>query len=42
MPLDYALDGIRLKAICPAVVRTRMLRRWATEQENEADITSDP
>jgi len=42
MPLDYALDGIRLKAICPAVVRTRMLRRWATEQENEADITADP
>jgi len=42
MPLDYAVDGIRLNAIRPAVVRTPMLRRWATEQENEADITSYP
>ena len=40
MALDYAADGIRVNAVCPAGVWTPMLRRWAAEQENEADIAS--
>jgi meso-butanediol dehydrogenase/(S,S)-butanediol dehydrogenase/diacetyl reductase len=40
MALDYAADGIRVNAICPAGVWTPMLRQWAAGQENEADITS--
>ncbi|QNI38186.1 SDR family NAD(P)-dependent oxidoreductase [Edaphobacter albus] len=40
MALDYAADGIRVNAICPAGVWTPMLRQWAAEQENEADIAS--
>ena len=40
MALDYAADGIRVNAICPAGVWTPMLRQWAAEQENEADIIS--
>jgi NAD(P)-dependent dehydrogenase (short-subunit alcohol dehydrogenase family) len=42
MPLDYAVDGVLVNAICQAVVRTPMLQRRAAEQEREADITSYP
>lgn len=38
MALDYAADGIRVNAVCPAGVWTPMLRQWATEQENSAEI----
>jgi NAD(P)-dependent dehydrogenase (short-subunit alcohol dehydrogenase family) len=38
MALDYAADGIRVNAVCPAGVWTPMLRQWATEQENPAEI----
>ena len=40
MALDYAADGIRVNAVCPAGVWTPMLRQWATEQENPAEIES--
>lgn len=32
MALDYAPDGIRVNAVCPAGTWTPMLRRWASEQ----------
>lgn len=38
MALDYAVDGIRVNAVCPAGVWTPMLRRWATEQPNTGEI----
>jgi meso-butanediol dehydrogenase / (S,S)-butanediol dehydrogenase / diacetyl reductase len=38
MALDYAPFGIRVNAICPAGVWTDMLRKWADEQENRAEI----
>jgi NAD(P)-dependent dehydrogenase (short-subunit alcohol dehydrogenase family) len=38
MALDYAADGIRVNAVCPAGVWTPMLRQWAAEQENPAEI----
>jgi meso-butanediol dehydrogenase/(S,S)-butanediol dehydrogenase/diacetyl reductase len=38
MALDYAADGIRVNAVCPAGVWTPMLRQWATEQQNPAEI----
>jgi len=38
MALDYAVDGIRVNAVCPAGVWTPMLRQWATEQKNPAEI----
>jgi len=40
MALDYASEGIRVNAVCPAGVWTPMLRQWATEQENPAEIES--
>jgi NAD(P)-dependent dehydrogenase (short-subunit alcohol dehydrogenase family) len=40
MALDYAADGVRVNAICPAGVWTPMLRQWATEQENPTTIKS--
>jgi NAD(P)-dependent dehydrogenase (short-subunit alcohol dehydrogenase family) len=38
MALDYASFGIRVNAVCPAGVWTPMLREWATQQPNPADI----
>ena len=38
MALDYAPLGIRVNAICPAGVWTPLLRRWASEQNNPAEI----
>lgn len=38
MALDYAAFGIRVNAVCPAGVWTPMLRHWATQQPNTADI----
>lgn len=39
MALDYAKDGIRVNAVCPAGTWTPMLRVWASEQENPAGIS---
>jgi len=38
MALDYAADGIRVNAVCPAGTWTPMLRRWAAEQPDPAGI----
>jgi len=38
MALDYAADGIRVNAVCPAGTWTPMLRRWASEQPDPAGI----
>jgi meso-butanediol dehydrogenase/(S,S)-butanediol dehydrogenase/diacetyl reductase len=38
MAADYAPLGIRVNAICPAGVWTPMLRQWAAEQPNAAEI----
>ncbi len=37
--LDYAKDGIRVNAICPAGTWTPMLRKWATEQPDPRGIS---
>ena len=39
MALDYAKDGIRVNAVCPAGTWTPMLRKWATEQPDPAGIS---
>jgi NAD(P)-dependent dehydrogenase (short-subunit alcohol dehydrogenase family) len=38
MALDYAGDGIRVNAVCPAGTWTPMLRRWAAEQPDPEGI----
>lgn len=38
MALDYAKDGIRVNAVCPAGTWTPMLRNWAKEQADPAGI----
>lgn len=38
MALDYAKDGIRVNAVCPAGTWTPMLRTWAAEQPDPAGI----
>jgi NAD(P)-dependent dehydrogenase (short-subunit alcohol dehydrogenase family) len=39
MALDYAKDGIRVNAVCPAGTWTPMLHKWAEEQPDPAGIT---
>ena len=36
MALDYAKNGIRVNAVCPAGVWTPMLRQWCSEQPDPA------
>jgi len=38
MALDYAKDGVRVNAVCPAGTWTPMLRTWAAEQPDPAGI----
>jgi NAD(P)-dependent dehydrogenase (short-subunit alcohol dehydrogenase family) len=38
MALDYAKDGIRVNAVCPAGVWTDMLRKWAAEQPQPGQV----
>ena len=39
MALDYAKEGIRVNAVCPAGIWTPMLRQWASEQPDPAGIS---
>lgn len=39
MALDYAKDGIRVNAVCPAGTWTPMLRTWASEQPDPASVS---
>lgn len=39
MALDYAKEGIRVNAVCPAGTWTPMLRTWASEQPDPASIS---
>jgi NAD(P)-dependent dehydrogenase (short-subunit alcohol dehydrogenase family) len=36
MALDYAADGIRVNAVCPAGVHTPLLDGWIAEQPDPA------
>lgn len=38
MALDYAPQGIRVNAVCPAGTWTPMLRTWVSEQESPAEM----
>lgn len=38
MALDYAADGVRVNAVCPAGTWTPMLRKWCAEQPDPASI----
>lgn len=38
MALDYATDGIRVNAVCPAGTWTPMLREWAQDQPDPAAV----
>jgi NAD(P)-dependent dehydrogenase (short-subunit alcohol dehydrogenase family) len=38
MALDYAKDGIRVNAVCPAGTWTPMLRKWCAEQPDPGSI----
>lgn len=38
MALDYAEDGIRVNAVCPAGTWTPMLREWVSEQEDPSKM----
>ena len=38
MALDYAPDGIRVNAVCPAGTWTPMLRKWSSEQPDPIRI----
>jgi meso-butanediol dehydrogenase / (S,S)-butanediol dehydrogenase / diacetyl reductase len=38
MALDYAKDGIRVNAVCPAGTWTPMLRQWAADQPDPAGV----
>jgi meso-butanediol dehydrogenase/(S,S)-butanediol dehydrogenase/diacetyl reductase len=40
MALDYAKEGIRVNAVCPAGTWTPMLRTWASEQPDPAGISN--
>lgn len=39
MALDYAKQGVRVNAVCPAGVWTPMLREWCAEQPDPASTT---
>lgn len=38
MALDYAKDGVRVNAVCPAGTWTPMLRQWAADQPDPAGV----
>jgi meso-butanediol dehydrogenase / (S,S)-butanediol dehydrogenase / diacetyl reductase len=39
MALDYAKEGIRVNAVCPAGTWTPMLRTWASEQPDPSGVS---